>query len=419
MTSKTIVLGVDGAPPKLFDWVDEQGWTGFERVLERGAHGNLRSVSTVSAVAWTSHLTGLEPETHGVDSFVSDEEEWIKTWHIEHLTYPEYLDQSGVGVLMMNYINIWPPVELEYGTCIAGSATPVGVDNYYYPDTIGRYLDDYRIDFQFGDRPYGALDDDLQVDKVSIREEIVDVLQERLDTCLTLMDEREWELASLLLEATDSIQHLFWLDMLQEDPEHGDAIYEVYSILDDFLSEVLDRYPDSDIILLSDHGFQLRQHFAEDSAKGRLGKTLDYAARNLVPKRVKSSSLSDRLITDLYYPLTNQLSSPPSDGTFSTGMHKWNGIWIGSGPSFESGLEREIGLLDLCPLIVHLAGHPVPSRYEGTFPGGVLAGSPHVTYEDVDLTTKRERPRLTAEEENAIEDQLAGLGYVELARESE
>lgn len=403
----------------LFDWIEEHDWTGFKRVLNRGAHGNLRSVSTVSAVAWTSHLTGLEPETHGVDSFVSDEEEWIKTWHINHLTYPEYLDQSGIEVLMMNYINIWPPLELKNGTCVAGSATPVGVDDYFYPDSIEKYLQNYRIDFQFGDRPYGALDDDLEVDKQTIRNEIKDVLQKRLDTCLTLMEEREWELTSLLIEATDSIQHLFWLDMLQEDPEHGDAIFEVYSMLDEFLSEVLTRYPDSDIVLLSDHGFQLRQHFAEDSARGRVGKTLDYAARNFVPKWVKSSSLSDRLITDLYYPITDRLSSAPSEGTFSTGMHKWNGIWIGGGPSFESGLNRDVGFLDLCPLIVHLAGQPVPSAYEGTFPDGILSGSPEVTYEDIDLETKRDRPRLTAEEEEAIEDQLAGLGYVELARESE
>ena len=67
-TTKILVIGLDAATFDLIlPWVDEGALPHLAALLERGAHGPLRSVPNQNSLAaWTTFMTGKNPGKHGV-----------------------------------------------------------------------------------------------------------------------------------------------------------------------------------------------------------------------------------------------------------------------------------------------------------------------------------------------------------------
>ena len=68
---RVLVLGLDGVPWSLLDpWLHEGRLPHLARLIARGGRGDLRStVPYVTAPAWTSCVTGVNPGKHGVLDF--------------------------------------------------------------------------------------------------------------------------------------------------------------------------------------------------------------------------------------------------------------------------------------------------------------------------------------------------------------
>jgi predicted AlkP superfamily phosphohydrolase/phosphomutase len=103
---------------------------------------------------------------------------------------------------------------------------------------------------------------------------------------------------------------------------------------------------------------------------------------------------------------------PNPDGT-----HRPAGIFIGYGPSFRKG-ERlsKLSILDVAPLILTLMGIPIPRDMEGRVPTEALATEHDIrtgaatTAPDA---SDSERPEPSAEEREALMNQLKILGYMD------
>jgi predicted AlkP superfamily phosphohydrolase/phosphomutase len=118
---------------------------------------------------------------------------------------------------------------------------------------------------------------------------------------------------------------------------------------------------------------------------------------------------------------TNQVISPAFG---PTGDHRLDGILIGTGSPFIPGSRlRDADLLDIAPTVLHLLGIPVPVDLDGrvladlleprSTPGRSL--SPALTHAFAASNLAPSIPddsRYNAEEDAAIRDRLADLGYL-------
>lgn len=64
-------------------------------------------------------------------------------------------------------------------------------------------------------------------------------------------------------------------------------------------------------------------------------------------------------------------SEPAGDGW--RGENKRNGLFVATGPSFETGTVEDLSILDLAPTLLHLRGHSIPSDMDGDVRKDVFA----------------------------------------------
>lgn len=89
--------------------------------------------------------------------------------------------------------------------------------------------------------------------------------------------------------------------------------------------------------------------------------------------------------------------------------HEKNGVFVASGPAFESGgAVEEFPLTAVTPLVLASAGHPVPEQMAGNVPSGVLADSFDTSeYSNVEYGTNE-----GAASEPEVEQRLEDMGYL-------
>ena len=101
-----------------------------------------------------------------------------------------------------------------------------------------------------------------------------------------------------------------------------------------------------------------------------------------------------------------------------TGAHRRHGVLVTYGPQFKAGaVLDDVGLEDVAPTILHLAGVAVPDDMDGRVILEALnddhAARPIVTIEGngngVEPTVT---PIYSADEEAEVEDRLRSLGYL-------
>lgn len=99
------------------------------------------------------------------------------------------------------------------------------------------------------------------------------------------------------------------------------------------------------------------------------------------------------------------------------GAHSQRGIFLATGPAFKEGAVVDgTGIIDLAPLILHLADLPVPEDMEGAVPVDAfrpefLEARP-IRYESPTEAAGGDSHDFSDEEKNLIEERLRNLGYI-------
>jgi hypothetical protein len=88
--------------------------------------------------------------------------------------------------------------------------------------------------------------------------------------------------------------------------------------------------------------------------------------------------------------------------------HKPYGVFLASGPAFESVDLDTLSLTDVAPIVMASLDQPVPARMTGAIPDGLL-GTPTVVEPYDDLTIDTGEDGTT---DDRIEDRLSDLGYL-------
>ncbi|GAN34846.1 alkaline phosphatase family protein [Candidatus Brocadia sinica] len=264
--NKIVIIGLDGATWDIIHPMIRKGQLPtFKYLIENGSYGNLNStIPPLSAPAWTSAFTGVNPGKHNIFDFftirndnyelrnvTSNDRKTPAIWNI--------LDTYGMTSGIFNMPMTYPP-EAVNGFMVAGLGTPDTNSNFIYPASLKEELKNYLHGLQFsidvgtimGGREDAFLDELYKV--TDIQEKAVHYLYNKYQP----------DLFMAVFDELDRIQHFFWRHMETSHPLHDpkksqkykDAIEDYYQHLDIAMKRFLDTLPeDTTVMIVSDHGF--------------------------------------------------------------------------------------------------------------------------------------------------------------------
>jgi len=240
LTTRVLVIGLDGADPRLVDkWYDRL--PNIRSIMENGLSGKLRSVNPpISASAWTSFATGLNPGKTGIFDFVQRQAgnyklTVVRSTDLQCKTVWEILSSHGVSCGIMNVpVVSWPPQTVK-GYVVSGM--PDIRISTYPPELSGRLKQRGWV----ADLPLVGKDDE------QIARELLSSMEKRAEIGKGLLKEFDTEFAILVFTETDRIAH-FLLS------RRDDLVEAVYKRADELIGELKDAYEPAVTIILSDHG---------------------------------------------------------------------------------------------------------------------------------------------------------------------
>ena len=212
------------------------------------------SLPEISAVSWSSFMTGTQPGEHGIFGFVDLKPGTcqLRFPDFRDLKAPTFFDElgrAGKRSVIINLPATYPARPIN-GVLISGFVA-LNLENAVYPRGYLPWLKrmGYQVDVDAGkgkDRKAEFLADLHNLLKT--RKQVADVLWEK----------ENWDLFMFTVTETDRLQHFLydaWEDT--SHPLHREFIHfyrEVDQIIADFLERAAGR-EELEVVLLSDHGF--------------------------------------------------------------------------------------------------------------------------------------------------------------------
>jgi predicted AlkP superfamily phosphohydrolase/phosphomutase len=256
---KIVCIGLDGAT---FDVIDPMIAKGklptLARLLSTGVRSNLTStIPPLSAPAWVSFMTGLNPGRHGVFHFKVMQQGVLGTglvgsWSYRHRTIFDRARRAGLRVVAFLVPMTYPPWPIN-GVMVSGFPTPDPRTTYSDPGGVGDRLGPL---FKLG-APAGV------VAGVEALVENYDWhIRRSSEAVVGLLQRENPDLLCYVNSVTDWMSHKFWKYSDPSAPgyepyevEDGKLIEHFYSRSDAAIHDVLEAVDgEALLIVLSDHG---------------------------------------------------------------------------------------------------------------------------------------------------------------------
>lgn len=251
---KVAIIGLDGATFEvIFHFLEQGALPNIAKFLKNGAKGILKSTCPpITAAAWLSFMTGKNPGKHGVYDFltkVPGDYRWVPAVVNRSDTLWQILSQLGKKVVVINVPLTYPPPHVN-GVLISGLGTPGDKSDFVHPLPLKEKLlsNGYVLDVDW--IPY------CKEGKVK---EFFDALalmtQKRYETASRLLYQEEWDFFMIVFVSMDRIQHWLWQSIFSQEDKWHKIVCEYYQYLDEVLGKLFRDLQDSNIIIISDHGF--------------------------------------------------------------------------------------------------------------------------------------------------------------------
>lgn len=323
----TTVLGLDGADWQVIKPLLEQGeLPALQKLMDRGCHGVLHStIPPNSPPAWASMITGVNPGKHNIFDFTYIDSSYDKhpVDAMSRIAAPpmwRIMNQFGQTTGVVNLPIHFPPEALN-GFVICGLVTPWSADVYTHPPEISREIGNPSEAWLIGK----ALVDGGSPE--AFLEEIKQKTRRQADWILRLQKQYQPDFLFAVFDGTDKIQHFFWKYWDAQHPRHpkragkllAESIPAYYRFVDACLAEIVAARQESNVFVVSDHGFTglakdvyienwLAQHgylrlkgkplVAEETRYERMGHSLwnKFAANQKLKTALKNNRFSSQLI---------------------------------------------------------------------------------------------------------------------------
>jgi predicted AlkP superfamily phosphohydrolase/phosphomutase len=251
--SRVIVLGLDGATWDLLDVLRAAGkMPNLEALCARSVHCRMASAHPpVTAPAWVSVATGVNPGRHGCFDFNRPDGALgrlrpLQTWDIGEKTFYEVLEERGRPVVLVNLPVTYPPLT-RHATLT--SLLTQG-DNAVFPESLKEkhpLLREYRI---FPDAALRA-----RGESEAYLRDIRHVETHRFDAIRCLWEE-PWDVFFAVLSGTDWVSHEAFPDLVEGRFERCPQAVGMFEDADRVVGWIAERLaPGDHLLLVSDHGF--------------------------------------------------------------------------------------------------------------------------------------------------------------------
>jgi predicted AlkP superfamily phosphohydrolase/phosphomutase len=261
VNKRLIILGLDGGSISILKPMAEEGVApGFNQVFRYGTYGNL--YVDPNERGWPNILTGMPVDYLGSFYYWRERGQYLPrmSYDPSSIFGRTILDQcakAGYRVLAINLPLTYPAWDVN-GLMVsgAGGGTSPRLSTAVNPISALKKYDHLFRDYVIDLRRASYIGKPPQI----LVEDLLEISEKRIALIRELMAREEWDLAVPTFVGFDRLQHWLW-DALpivgkQQDRELTPLIQKFYSIIDQFLSELLDRYNDANLLLISDHGFQ-------------------------------------------------------------------------------------------------------------------------------------------------------------------
>jgi predicted AlkP superfamily phosphohydrolase/phosphomutase len=265
MSNKLLVIGLDGASFNVLDPLIEKGYLpNIASLIAGGTRADLTTTfPPITAVAWSSFMTGKNPGKHGIFEFVrrdhhSNRELAVNASFRQGRAIWDLLGDAGKRVIVHNFPCTYPPHDIN-GLMIADFMTPRGRRDFAYPATLLA-----EIEAEFGSYRLHLSQTYAEGNVDAVLDELFDELEYKAKVTEYLMTRYEWDAFFQYFWGTDRIQHELWHIIDDKHPRHnqeearvyGDRVYEYFRRVDEILGRLIELAGADPLVLIaSDHGF--------------------------------------------------------------------------------------------------------------------------------------------------------------------
>jgi predicted AlkP superfamily phosphohydrolase/phosphomutase len=255
--SRFLVIGLDGMSIPLLELLIRRDLlAGVGDLVSSGFLCPLSSTTPpVTGPAWTTFATGVNPGKHGIYDFALPSNSLSKlvpvsSRDIRTKTFYEYLAEQGKRGVLINLPLSWPPLT-AFPTLTSFLTRS---ENTVYPPGLADQipiLQQYQIAPSVR-RPKRNEPMKEYVESVRKLERV------KFQGASELLKKRGWDFFFILFGSTDWVSHLAY-DQLIVGSISKD-IANLYSDLDSYIMSLCQSVPDdTNVILMSDHGFRVTQ----------------------------------------------------------------------------------------------------------------------------------------------------------------
>lgn len=257
-----LVVGLDGATLDLLQpWAAAGHLPTLARLMAAGTVGPLRStLPPVTAAAWTSFMTGRQPQHTGIFDFFhghAGDYSMISGADVVDPTLWGLLSQAGVTVGVLNVPVTYPPQPVN-GYLVPGLLSPDQGNTTFPPDLLAPYrreLGPYRLT---PTTPYHP------GQEAAFIRDLNEVLETQINYALRIVRDHPSDFLMVHFLVTDIAQHALWRHLDATHPWHdpaqarqyGDAVRDILARIDAALEQLLALLPPyPTVLVMSDHGF--------------------------------------------------------------------------------------------------------------------------------------------------------------------
>ncbi|HUU43232.1 MAG TPA: alkaline phosphatase family protein [Planctomycetota bacterium] len=277
MTQRVLIVGWDGGTWDVFRPLAERGlMPRLKQLMNRGCFGVMNStVPPVTPPAWTTLMTGLRPEKHGVFGFMEGmvsadtrrdakaRSRPVSSRSLRKRGLLDLLGDAGRHVMCINVPMTYPPRPVN-GIMICDFLSPSDAVDFTWPPELVDELDDYVID-----AVHAATIEEAEAQRVSYTHEAyvkrcTEIIAKRVEVVCRLGAARPWDFAITVFTGTDRVFHPLWPECVALAKRGVPAtpmqelLLRLFEQLDEALGRLVDAFPDAVVMLTSDHGFQAR-----------------------------------------------------------------------------------------------------------------------------------------------------------------
>lgn len=409
--NRVFMIGLDGGTWDVFrPMMDDGLLPHLSRLVREGVSGDLDStIPPVTAPAWASIQTGVNPGKHAVFEFTQYDHETHRVTladsrSIRSKTLWELAGEAGKRVVAINIPLTYPPREVK-GIVISGLMSP-GIKNRLSPkmtfppavyDELIQAVSDYQI----------VVDQSVCYLNGAERfvDELIRVSSGRARAAQHFMRSCEWDLFAVHFQNLDPLQHALWYGIQRDHPAHDPQAYRhairYYQALDGIIGEFRETLDeDVTVILLSDHGFgPLNRTFnlgawllaegnlALDSVglkRAQLGERLIGLLKHMDVFNLRRLLITDRTNTNIKESVRRNIRPnwTPSLAYTPDGPAVYGRLWLsasgGDQPHRQALIDRLIGITDPD------TGQPVVKRVhmrQEIYHGPWVESAPHLIIE--------------------------------------